>query len=78
MKKGPTKSALDLHRRACQAGEFGYVDPESQLFVMTSVYLRTRGECCASACRHCPYSEDERWEAGRPQAPAWPWPEEPG
>jgi hypothetical protein len=76
MNQGPSKTALDFHKRACEAGESGYVDPDTGLFVMTSVYLRGRGYCCGSGCRHCPYSEDEKLEAGRPDLPAWPWPEE--
>ena len=69
----PTKKALQRHRQACEAGEFGYEDPESGLFVMTSVYLREQGQCCGSGCRHCPWPDDEQRRAGRPpDAPAWP------
>lgn len=74
MSERPSKEALEIHRRACQAGEAGYVDPETGLFVMTSVYLRGRGYCCGSGCRHCPYSAAEQDAAGRPDEPAWPWP----
>ena len=28
---------------------------ESGLFVFTAEYLRERGYCCTSGCRHCPY-----------------------
>ena len=72
----PTDEALALHARACEREEAGYIDPESGLFVMTSVYLAEQESCCGSACRHCPYSAEERRRAGRPEgAPAWPWPE---
>lgn len=74
MTQRPSKEALRLHQQACEAREFGYTDPDSGLFVMTSFYLRERGYCCGSGCRHCPFSEDERWEAGRPDEDAWPWP----
>lgn len=28
---------------------------ENGLFVFTAKYLRERGYCCESGCRHCPY-----------------------
>jgi hypothetical protein len=34
--------------------------------VFTAEYLRRRGYCCGSGCRHCPYDEDEQKRAGRP------------
>ena len=34
--------------------------------VFTAEYLRRRGYCCGSGCRHCPYNEDEQKRAGRP------------
>lgn len=46
---------LELHRRALEAGDAGYTDPNSGLFVLTSGYLRDRGYCCERGCRHCPY-----------------------
>jgi len=74
--KTPSREALKLHAEACRAGEPGYMDPETGLFVMTSVYLRERGYCCGSGCRHCPYSAEEQGAAGRPDVGAWPWPDE--
>lgn len=47
----------DAHERAVAAGQDGYIDPGSGLFVMTRSYLEQRGDCCDSGCRHCPYSE---------------------
>ena len=76
MSQTPSKEALRRHRQACERGEAGYTDPDSGLFVMTSVYLREQGQCCGSGCRHCPYSADEQRAAGRPDVPAWPWPGE--
>lgn len=35
-------------------GEDYYVD-SSGLFVFTAAYLKKRGFCCESGCRHCPY-----------------------
>lgn len=74
MSDRPSKHALELHRQACEEGEAGYVDPDTGLFVMTSVYLRQQGECCGSGCRHCPFSTEEQLVSGRPDVPAWPWP----
>jgi hypothetical protein len=45
----------DAHDAAVAAGEPGYLDPETGLFVMTSRYLLDRGWCCGNGCRHCPY-----------------------
>ena len=46
---------LARHRRAVEAGEAGYLDPDSGLFVLTAAYHLERGSCCDSGCRHCPY-----------------------
>jgi mycothiol synthase len=42
------------HAAAEAAGEPGYLDPETGLFVLTAAYLRRR-DCCEHGCRHCPY-----------------------
>jgi hypothetical protein len=49
---------LVAHAAALAAGEAGYLDPVSGLFVMTAGYLAERGSCCDSGCRHCPYVSD--------------------
>ena len=55
----PDYSAIiAAHTAAVAAGEDGYVDPASGLFVMTATYLLARGYCCDQGCRHCPYLED--------------------
>jgi hypothetical protein len=60
----PSRLALDhparseilaAHDAAMTAGETGYFDPLSGLFVLTAAYLAERGSCCDSGCRHCPY-----------------------
>ncbi len=38
-------------------GEDFYYDDEG-LMVLTASYLRKRGHCCHSDCRHCPYNEN--------------------
>jgi hypothetical protein len=45
----------EAHDRAVAAGEPGYLDPETGLFVLTAAYLLERGGCCGEGCRHCPY-----------------------
>jgi hypothetical protein len=54
------------HDEAEARGDAGYLDPESGLFVLTAAYLRARGRCCGSGCRHCPYPPDEQRRANRP------------
>jgi len=46
---------LALHRAAIDAGEPGYPDPGTGLFVLTAAELAARGTCCDGGCRHCPY-----------------------
>ena len=58
-----TGSAIEAaHRRAVDAGEEGYTDPDTGNFVFTAVALLERGYCCDSGCRHCPYRGREDWE----------------
>jgi hypothetical protein len=33
---------------------------EDGLFVFTAAFLRRRGYCCESGCRHCPYQGREQ------------------
>jgi hypothetical protein len=46
---------LAAHQAALDAGEAGYTDPVSGLFVLTARFLADRGTCCGRGCRHCPY-----------------------
>jgi hypothetical protein len=46
---------LTAHDEAMAAGEPGYLDPATGLFVQTAATLAARGECCDQGCRHCPY-----------------------
>jgi hypothetical protein len=48
-------AVLAAHEHATREGADGYDDPETGLFVFTAAYLETRGTCCDSGCRHCPY-----------------------
>ncbi|MGE3262405.1 MAG: DUF5522 domain-containing protein [Bacteriovoracia bacterium] len=38
-------------------GEDYYLDPDTGLLTFTADYLRKRGYCCDSGCRHCPYEK---------------------
>src|SRR5437588_6854731 len=39
---------------------------EGEYIVFTEKYLRERGYCCESGCRHCPYGFKKE-ESGRPR-----------
>jgi hypothetical protein len=51
------------HAKAVAAQRDSYTDPASGYTVFTESFHRGRGECCGSACRHCPFEycnvEDE-------------------
>jgi hypothetical protein len=49
---------LAAHAAALAAGQAGYLDPDSGLFVLTAGFLAGRGTCCTRGCRHCPYVND--------------------
>ena len=55
----PTHPAFDAvmqrHHEAVVAGTPTYRDPVSGLAVFTAALLASRGTCCESGCRHCPY-----------------------
>jgi len=54
----PDRAAiLAAHAVARAAGEPGYADPVTGLWVFTATYHLDRGSCCDSGCRHCPYVE---------------------
>jgi len=46
---------LACHAAALAAGQAGYLDPTTGLFVLTAVTLLERRNCCGNGCRHCPY-----------------------
>ena len=52
----PQRDAIiKAHDAAMAAGQAGYMDPVSGLFVFTAAYHADRGTCCGNDCRHCPY-----------------------
>jgi hypothetical protein len=56
------------HADAVARGEPEYIDPITGYIVLTAPTLLSRGECCGSGCRHCPYPEAEQRRAERPPA----------
>lgn len=46
---------MRAHAVAIEAGQLGYLDPVTGLFVMTAEHHVRRGRCCHNGCRHCPY-----------------------
>jgi hypothetical protein len=46
---------LRRHGAALERGEPVYADPVSGFSVFTADFLASRGYCCESGCRHCPY-----------------------
>lgn len=56
------------HDQAVAAGRPMYADPATGYLVFTAAALATRGYCCGSGCRHCPYPPEEQRRAGRPGA----------
>ena len=46
---------LKTHGEAIDRGDPVYIDPLTKRSVMTAVFLASRGRCCSSGCRHCPY-----------------------
>lgn len=49
------KICEELHQYACDAGEEHYKDPRTGYIVFTKLHHLTRGDCCETGCRHCPY-----------------------
>jgi hypothetical protein len=62
------------HAEALERGDKFYADPETGLMVMTEHAHNSRGKCCGSGCRHCPFAH-ERVPLARRAAlikqPAW-------
>eukprot|EP00956_Cyclotella_meneghiniana_P000801 scaffold903_cov91-Cyclotella_meneghiniana.AAC.2 len=44
------------HDDACKEGKLTYVDPKTGYTVFTELAHKSRGKCCGSGCRHCPYN----------------------
>ncbi len=46
---------MAAHDAAVAAGQPGYLDPGTGLYVMTAEHHIQREKCCHNGCRHCPY-----------------------
>jgi hypothetical protein len=46
---------MTAHAAAVAVGADTYADPVSGYDVFTAAYLASRGTCCDTGCRHCPY-----------------------
>ncbi|AWW75203.1 hypothetical protein CD351_12270 [Erythrobacter sp. KY5] len=57
-KTGSKPAWQALHEAACARGERKYTDPDTGYVVFTRLAHLERGECCGSACRHCPYGHE--------------------
>lgn len=53
-------ATVAAHEAAMAAGQDGYLDPRTRLFVFTAAHHWDRGTCCESGCRHCPYARGAR------------------
>ncbi|MGZ6371544.1 MAG: GNAT family N-acetyltransferase [Bdellovibrionota bacterium] len=40
----------------------GYVDEKTGFWVFSEAFLRRRGTCCATGCRHCPWRAEKRFD----------------
>jgi iron complex transport system substrate-binding protein len=47
--------ARERHAQACASNQSTYIDPATGYTVFTAYYLKQRGSCCGSGCRHCPW-----------------------
>lgn len=57
------KKIEELHKKACNNSQEFYIDPDTGFQVFTEIYHKTKGYCCESGCRHCPYGFNEKGEA---------------
>jgi hypothetical protein len=55
----PDDNLSGFSKRNQLADEDYYLSAEG-FIVFTEIYLRKRGYCCKSGCRHCPYGFDKR------------------
>lgn len=53
--RGDVDQIRRRHDDAMNRGQVTYLDPRTGLSVFTAEFLATRGYCCDSGCRHCPY-----------------------
>jgi diphthamide synthase (EF-2-diphthine--ammonia ligase) len=69
-----SQSWAKIHTEAVAKGQNFYTDPSTGLMVMTELVHRSRGRCCGSGCRHCPFSHERVRPGARADMisqPAW-------
>jgi hypothetical protein len=49
------EQGMAAHRLAVAQNLPAYRDPVTGFAVFTAVFLASRGTCCDSGCRHCPF-----------------------
>jgi hypothetical protein len=49
---------IAAHELAIENGDGSYRDPATGLIVLTVETHLSRGFCCNSGCRHCPYVDE--------------------
>jgi hypothetical protein len=45
----------EIHKIACEEEKQMFLNPETGLYSMTAVYLKSRGKCCGNKCMFCPW-----------------------
>ena len=55
----PEEPWVRVHEEAVQRGDHTYIDPTTGALVMTELAHASRGVCCGSGCRHCPWSSSD-------------------
>ncbi|CAK8673696.1 unnamed protein product [Clavelina lepadiformis] len=53
------REIIRRHKEADKLGNLFYEDPKTKYIVWTRSYHLKRGDCCGSACRHCPYHQSK-------------------
>lgn len=57
----------ELNQKPLVEGVDYEIDPATGYMVFTADYLRRRGYCCGSGCRHCPYGDEPQKSPGAPK-----------
>jgi hypothetical protein len=55
-----------MSKELVEGEDFYYEGP---YMVFTEKYLRERGYCCESGCRHCPWRSEQRAASGEQEKP---------
>ena len=77
LKQDPNDSWRARHETACRARALAYTDPETGYRVFTAYGLKSRGRCCGSGCRHCPFGHERVDTHLRSKITREPWLEGP-